>query len=258
MDTRLPDDSLFNKLYQKHCKLLKLSGYQPKTIDAYSRAIRRIGNYFGPRNIEQLSQNQLLDYFYQLLEKRSWSAVKLDLYGLRFFYTNILEKTWQDIPLIKSPKKTKRIPDIVTQKELREIIEATRVLSYKVFYFTIYSMGLRLGEGINLTVPDIDAMRMKVRVRKGKGNKDRFVPMPKKTLVTLRSFWQHHKHPLYIFPNRKRGLKNAHLVDTPLERGGIQTAIKSVRRQIGLKKRSHATPCGTVMLPIYWKLGLIL
>jgi len=253
MDTKLPDNPLFNKLYQKHCKLLKLHGFRPKTIDAYSRAIRRIGNYFGPGNIEHLSQDQLLEYFYQLLEKRSWSAVKLDLYGLRFFYTNILEKTWQDIPLIKPPKKTKRIPDIVTIKELEQIIAATHVLSYKVFFFTIYSMGLRLGEGINLTISDIDAQRMRVRIRKAKGNKDRLVPMPQNTLATLRYFWSLHQHPLYIFPNRKRGLQNAHLVDTPIERGGIQTAIRSVIKQIGLKKRSPAIPCGTATLPIYLK-----
>jgi len=95
MNTKLPDNPLFNKLYQKHCKLLTLHDFRPKTIDAYSRAIRRIGNYFGPGTIEHLSQDQLLEYFYQLLEKRSWSAVKLDLYGLRFFYTNVLKKTWQ-------------------------------------------------------------------------------------------------------------------------------------------------------------------
>ena len=257
MDTRLPDDKQFNKLYTKHCKLLKLHGFRPKTIDAYSRAIRRIGNYFGPGNIEQLSEDQLLEFFFQLLEIRSWSAVKLDLYGLRFFYTNVLDKTWQDIPLVKPPKRTKRIPDIVTHSELEQIIGATKVLSYKVFFFTIYSMGLRLSEGINLTVSDIDSQRMRVRVRKGKGNKDRMVPMPRKTLQTLREFWNIHTHPQYLFPNRKRGRKNAHLVESPLERGGIQTAIRKVVQEVGLKKRFPVTPFVTVMPLICLKQELI-
>lgn len=257
MDTRLPKDCLFNKLYQKHCKLLKLNGYRPKTIDAYSRAIRRIGNYFQPATIDGLSTDMLLEYFHDLLKSRSWSAVKLDLYGLRFFYTHVLGRTWQDIPLIKPPKRTKRIPDIVTREELEQIIAATRVMSYKIFYFTIYSMGLRLSEGIHLTVADIDAGRMRVRIRKGKGNKDRFVPMPKKTLVTLRAFWKYHRHPLYIFPNRKRGLKNAHLVDKPLEMGGIQTGLRTVIKQLGLKKRSHVILFDTAMPLICWKQVLI-
>jgi site-specific recombinase XerD len=78
---------------------------------------------------------------------------------------------------------------------------------------------------------------MRVHIRNAKGNKDRFVPLPKKTLGVLRNFWSLHKHPSFIFPSRKRGLKNAHLVDCPLDRGGIQVAIKTVVNEIGLKKK---------------------
>ncbi len=234
MNTSLPNDPQFSKYYIKHCKYLKLKGLQPKTIEAYARALRRIGNYFDTR-LDHLTSNQLLDYFHDLLESHSWSAVKLDLYGLKFFYTNVLKKTWEDIPLIKPPKTT-RIPDIVTIEQANQLFAATRKLSYKVFFFTIYSMGLRLGEGIRLSVGDIDANHMRVHIRNAKGNKDRFVPLPENTLRIMKNFWLVHKHPLFIFPNRKRGLKNAHLVDSPLERGGIQTAIKTVVEQIGIKK----------------------
>jgi integrase len=130
-------------------------------------------------------------------------------------------------------------------------------LSYKVFFFTIYSMGLRLGEGIKLTVGDIDSDHMRAHIRNAKGNKDRLVPLPQKTLRILRNFWTVHQHPVFIFPNRKRGLKNAHLVDSPLDRGGIQTAMKAVVQQIGIKKKSHVTPCVTVMPRICWRPALI-
>jgi len=234
MDIRLPKDPQFNKYYIKHCKYLKLKGLQPKTIEAYTRALRRIGNYFDGQ-LDNLSQDQLLDYFHDLLDSHSWSAVKLDLYGLKFFYTNILKKTWEDIPLIKPPKTT-RIPDIVTIEQANQLFSATSKLSYRVFFFTIYSLGLRLGEGIKLTVGDIDSVNMRVHIRNAKGNKDRLVPLPEKTLHVLRNFWKLHRHPSFLFPNRKRGLKNAHLVDSPLDRGGIQVAIKAVIEQIGLKK----------------------
>jgi site-specific recombinase XerD len=163
----------FNQYYSTHCKHLKLKGLQPKTIDAYSRAIRRIGDYF-EYQIYDLSKDQLLDYFYELLEHLSWSAVKLDLYGLKFFYTYVLDKTWMNIPLIKPPK-TKRIPDIVTTDEAQCLFKTTRKLSYRVFYFTLYSMGLRLSEGLQLQVGDIDADRMRVHIRHAKGNKDRLL-----------------------------------------------------------------------------------
>ena len=256
MNTKLPDDPQFNKYYKKHCKYLKLKGLQPKTIEAYSRAIRRIGNYFDAR-VDQLTSDQLLDYFNDLLKSHSWSAVKLDLYGLKFFYTNVLQKTWEDIPLIKPPKG-KRIPDILTIEQANQLFGATNKLSYKVFFFTIYSMGLRLGEGIKLTVGDIDSVNMRVHIRDAKGNKDRLVPLPGNTLRILKDFWSIHKHPAFIFPNRKRGLKNAHLVDSPLDRGGIQTAIKAVVKQIGIKKKLHAIHCATVMQRICWLLELTL
>jgi len=240
MNTNMPNDPQFNKYYCKHQKCLKLAGLQPKTVEAYSRAIRRIGNYFDSR-IENLTTDQLIDYFHELLKSHSWSAVKLDLYGLKFFHTRVLKKTWEDIPLIKPPK-TSRIPDILSVERLHQLVAATEKLSYRVFFFTIYSLGLRLGEGIPLMVGDIDCDNMRVHIRDAKGNKDRLVPLPEKTLRVLRDFWAVHRHPDFLFPNRKRGLKNAHLVETPLDRGGIQTAMKAVVKQLGIKKNLMPLP----------------
>ena len=236
MNINMPKNPQFNQYYRKHQKCLKLNGLQPKTIEAYSRAIRRIGNYFDCR-IDNLTSDQLIDYFNELLQCHSWSTVKLDLYGLKFFYTRVLHKTWDDIPLIKPPK-TSRIPDILSVEQLNRLFAATNRLSYKVFFFTTYSMGLRLGEGIRLTVGDIDSENMRGHIRDAKGNKDRLVPLPENTLRVLKKFWTVHKHPHFLFPSRKRGLKNAHLVDHPLDRAGIQTAMKAVVKQLGIKKIS--------------------
>jgi integrase len=199
--------------------------------------------------LEQLSFDQLTDYFTDLLKTHSWGTVKLDLYGLKFFYTHVLKKEWVDIPLVKAPK-TQRIPDILTLKQLQSLFTATNRLSYKVFFFVTYSLGLRLGEGLILQVGDIDASKMRVHIRDAKGNKDRLVPLPQNTLNVLRHFWWVHKHPTFIFPNRKRGLENAHLVDTPLDRGGVQSAMKKVVTELGLKKRFPAIHCATALQPI--------
>ncbi len=158
MNTKMHHNSQFNLYYQKHLKCLKLSGFQPKTVDAYARAIRKIGNYFDGR-IDNLTSEQLLAYFRDLLEASSWTTVKLDLYGLKSFYSQVLNKPWQDVPLIKPPKTT-RIPDILTIEQVEQLVNTTNIQSYRVFFFTIYSMGLRLGEGIRLTVGDIDSANM--------------------------------------------------------------------------------------------------
>ena len=237
----------FNHNYQSHLKHLKLKGLQPKTIEAYSRAIRRLGAYFN-QQIDALTEPQLADYFSDLLASHSWSSVKLDLYGLKFYYTHVLHKPWIAPKLIRPPR-VQRLPDIVTVKEAGQLFAATHTLSYKVFFFTLYSLGLRLGEGLRLQVGDIDAARCRVHIRDAKGNKDRLVPLPAATLALLRHFWQLHRNPVLLFPNRHGGLAAACRAVTPLDRSGVQAALRQVATQCGLKKRSPRTACATAMPP---------
>jgi integrase/recombinase XerD len=242
-----PNERKFKRNYKKHLQHLKLKGLQPKTIEAYSRAIRRIGTYF-EHDIDDLSKQQLTDYFTDLLSTHSWSAVKLDLYGLKFYYAHVLDKPWVNVDLIKPPK-AQRLPDIVTVEEVGRIFQATQKLSYRVFYFTVYSLCLRLGEGLRLQVGDIDAVRKRVHIRDSKGNKDRLVPLPDATRDVLRRFWSVHRNPVLLFPNRHAGLKGAGSATTPLDRGGVQITLRKVAEACGIKKRSPLTACATATLP---------
>lgn len=237
----------FNRRYQSQLKHLKLQGLQPKTIDAYARGIRRMGEYFDHR-IDDLSQAQLISYFSELIASHSWSAVKLDLYGYKFYVTHVLRKPWTMPQLIKPPK-AQRLPDIVTVDQAQALFAATRILSYRVFFFTLYSLGLRLGEGLALTVGDIDAQRRRVHVRDAKGNKDRFVPLPEATLAVLRRFWQTHRNPHLLFPSRRGGLQGAAAARATLDRGSIQLALRRVTSDLRLKKTSPPTACATAMRP---------
>lgn len=235
----------FDRRYQSHLKHLKLQGLQPKTIDAYARGIRRMGEYFDYR-IDELSEGQLTDYFSALIGSHSWSAVKLDLYGYKFYVTHVLRKPWIMPNLIKPPK-VQRLPDIVTIDQAQRLFAATRILSYRVFFFTLYSLGLRLGEGLALTVADIDAQRRRVHVRDAKGNKDRFVPLPETTLSVLRRFWLTHRNPHLLFPSRRQGLPGAATATRALDRGSIQVALRRVVGDVGLKKTSPPTACAIAM-----------
>lgn len=182
------------------------------------------------------------------MASHSWSSVKLDLYGLKFYYAHVLRQPWVAPGLIKPPR-SQRLPDIVTVDEARRLFAATRVVSYRVFYFTLYSLGLRLGEGLRLQVGDIDAARRRVHIRDAKGNRDRFVPLPHATQQILRRFWQVHRNPVLLFPNRHGGLKGAASATTPMDRGGVQTALHQVVESCSLKKRSRHTACATAMPP---------
>jgi site-specific recombinase XerD len=239
----LPHLADFDRHYESLLKHLKLKGLQPKTTEAYSRAIRRMGEYFDYR-VDHLSRDDLTDYFSKLSDAHSWSTVKLDLYGFKFYNEHVLQQPWV-LPNFIRPPNVQRLPDIVTVEQAQQLFCATRCLSYRVLFFTLYSLGLRLGEGLALRVGDIDATRHRVHVRDAKGNRDRLVPLSDLTLMVLRRFWSVHRNPELLFPNRAGGLKGAHLATTPLDRGGVQAALRQVTQDCGLKKRSRPTACAT-------------
>lgn len=137
----------------------------------------------------------------------------------------------------------------ISDDEAARLFQSTHKLSYKVFYFTVYSLGLRLGEGLRLQVGDIDAGRQRIHIRDSKGNKDRFVPLPQTTLEVLRRFWLVHRNPVFLFPNRKGGLRGNGSATSPLDRGGIQVTIRKVVTQCAIKKKLRRTHCATAMQP---------
>jgi integrase len=234
----------FKKLYQRHLRLLKLQGKSPKTIDAYSRAVRRISEHFDCCP-DKLTPEQLEIYFGELVDSHSWSTVKIDRLGLQFYWRYVLKRDWQWVNIIKPPK-IHTIPDILTPSEIERLIGATRKLRYRIFLLSTYSMGLRLEEALSLQVGDIDAERQRVHVRRGKGHKDRLVPLPDLTYEGLRALWRKHRHPKLIFPNAKGSFKTIQQATTHMDRGGTQKSMKIVVTECGIKKKFLYTPFATV------------
>lgn len=245
------EQSRFDEQYQRLLRMLKLQGKRDKTIDAYSRGVRRVAEYFDCCP-DTLTTEQFEIYFGELVESRSWSTVKVDRNGLQFFWKHVLKRDWQWLNIVKPPK-VHTIPDILTPAEIEKLIGATRKLRYRVFLLTTYSMGLRLEEALSLQVGDIDAERKRVHIRRGKGHKDRLVPLPDLTCQALRALWSKHKHPFLLFPNAKGSLKTVRNATTHMDRGGAQIAMKTVVKECGIKKKSLFTPCVTVLPPIYSK-----
>lgn len=223
----------FNSLYSRHVSALHRQGKAKTTIDVYSRAVRRITEFFD-RCPDQLTEDQLKDYFTALVKSHSWSTVKTDRNGLQFFYTHVLNKRWTWIDIVKPPR-TKTLPDILTVAEVECLINGARERRYQTFILTTYSMGLRLGETLNLQVGDIDSERMKVHIRCGKGRKDRFVTLPKASLLVLRAYWVTHRHPTLLFPAGKQSVTR-HSSSKVMDRGGLQKAIKAIAKDCRIHK----------------------
>jgi integrase len=118
------------------------------------------------------------------------------------------------------------------------MIGAARQLRYRVFVLTTYSMGLRLGEALALQVGDIDAQRRRVHIRRGKGHKDRFVPLPDLTYRALRALWIKHRNPSLLFPSTVGTPERSANTTTTMARTGVQRAVKCLVDEVGIKKIS--------------------
>ena len=105
------------------------------------------------------------------------------------------------------------------------------------FFWSVYSLGLRLEEALNLQVGDIDGQRMMVHVHRGKGAKDRYLPLPPTTLLLLREFWKTHRNPKLLFPAEGRKHSGQSTATTPISPTSVQGAIKKIVDKLKLTKQ---------------------
>ena len=226
----------YESLYAQHVSALKRQGKSKSTIDVYSRAVRRITAFFD-RCPDKLTVDDLKTSFSSLVETHSWSTVKVDRNGLQFFYKHVLDKKWTWVDIVKPPQ-VKSLPDILTPDEITRLINITKEARYQTYILTVYSMGLRLGEALNLKSGDLDSQPhvMRVHIRKGKGKKDRYVTLPQVTLQALRRYWATHRHPQFIFPAGKNAAERSQ-ANVHMDKSGVQKSFQVIVKQCGIHKQ---------------------
>lgn len=229
----------FNKLYNLHLRALKLQGMSDSTSDVYARAIRRLSERFDCVP-DKITADQLATHFSELVDSHSWSTVKVDRCGIQFFWKYVLKRDWKWIDIVKAPK-VHSLPDVFSVAEIRLLLVTTDLLRYRTFILCTYCMGLRLAETLNLQISDIDAANQRVHIRRGKGHKDRFVPLPDLVLQQMRLMWASHRHPKFIFPSTK-SLPNIQHATGHMSRGTTQKAFNEIVQQCGIKKKFQSTP----------------
>jgi integrase/recombinase XerD len=132
-----------------------------------------------------------------------------------------------------------KLPVILSANEVRRLLALVPALDHRVCLSLIYSCGLRLGEGLRLEVRDIDAERRLIHIRGGKGNQDRYVPLPQRTLLLLREQWKAHRHPTLLFPAKGHSGLGARTATEPLCRSTLQRAFRLALKASGIKKEAH-------------------
>jgi integrase/recombinase XerD len=126
----------------------------------------------------------------------------------------------------------------VAAQNSSQILGRIRLPRYKVCLTTIYSCGLRLQEGTHLQVADLDSARMMIHVRHGKGAKDRYVPLPERTLQLLRQYWVTHRNPVLLFPAAGRNHLDLARSTEPMSKSSVQDAFHAALKESGNNKRA--------------------
>lgn len=228
-------------LRQRMIDDMQLKGLSASTQQGYLNAVRRLAEHYH-RSPDQLSEEDLRQYFLYLANERkaARSTATIAICGIRFFYEQTLGLQLGTLHLVRPPRR-KKLPAILSRDEVRRALTAVRIPAYRACLTTIYACGLRANEGAHLRVEDVDSGRMFLHIVQGKGNRDRFVPLPEPTLQMLRAFWKTHRSRPWLFPAparpwRDHGLTSA---DRPVDRRCLHAAFKRALRHCGIAKAAH-------------------
>ena len=225
----------FQSRYEEMIQAMKLHGLRTRTIESYCSSMRRVGHFFD-RCPEDLSPTELKNFFSAMLERYSWSTIKVTLSALQFFHRYVLDREMEWIKIVRPPR-VYRIPDIPTREEVRLVINTVRKLRYRVFLLFVYSLGLRITEGLAVEVSDIHCKQQRVLIRDGKGGVDRYVPLPEMTYRVLRRFWPTHRHPRLLFPSPQGSRFQSPIpASKHMDASGVQAAFKAARLECGIDK----------------------
>jgi integrase/recombinase XerD len=226
------------ELRKKMIECLQLRGFSERTQEAYTRAVRQLAEHYH-KSPDLITEEELRQYFLYIINVKHYSrnTTTIALCGIRFFFEQTLNRNWSLFNIVR-PAPEHKLPVILSLEEVREILNRVRLLRYRVCLSTIYACGLRLQEGIRLAVPDIDSARMMIHVRHGKGNKDRYVPLPQRTLELLRDYWSTHRNPVLIFPAEGRDHIDLSKATEPMSKSSVQDAFRAALKQSGINKRA--------------------
>jgi integrase/recombinase XerD len=221
------------QLRQQMLEELQRRNYSAGTIATYLRTIQDLALYCS-KSPDRLGPEQIRRYQVHLLRERKLAVttVRLAVAALRFFFGKILRRGYSPEHL-PYPKHRQRLPTVVSQDEVRRLIEAASNLYHRALLMTLYSTGMRRAEVARLRVADIDSQRMLIRIRQGKGGRDRDVPLSPALLETLREYWRWMKPRTYLFP----GTVDNWRADKPLTPKGVWIACREAAQRAGIAKK---------------------
>jgi site-specific recombinase XerD len=246
------------ELRKQYLNYLRYRNYSANTIKHYCSCLIQLSKYYN-LSPDKLTRDQFIDYLYYLVEVKQVSSVYLNqlLSAYKILTVEVLRRPWEDFA-IRRPKLEKKLPDILSQQEVKQIIDSSSNLKHRTFIALIYSCGLRVSEVTKLRATDIDSTRMQIHIRAAKGAKDRYVMLSEKILFMLKEYWKKYRPKDYLFEGEKKGKAIAvrtiqYAFARAVIRSGInkQTGVHSLRHSFA----THLLENGVNLLAIQKLLG---
>lgn len=219
-----------DKLSDRMLEDLRIRNYAPNTQKAYIDRVAKFVAHFNNTPPSRLGPKEIRAYQVHLVEKKkcSWTMLNQTVCALRFFYGKTLGQEWtiKHIPYAKSEKK---LPVVLSQSEASTLLRVADNMTHLAMILLAYSAGLRVSEIANLELKDIDSNRMIIHVRKGKGRKDRIVPLSPVLLSIAREHWLIERPQKLLFPGRDP--------NRPISSASIEKVVRNTAKAAGIKKR---------------------
>lgn len=217
------------EVLQKLTRDLEMRGRSIETIKEYTTKVRLFQDYYD-KSADQMGEKEILDYLHYLANEKEINPQSVNTYNsaLRFVYGVTLDVVlnYKKLPRLK---QYRRIPQIFTKEEIRKILDGTGSKIHKAMLMLGYGSGLRLSEITNLKASDIESDQMRILVRQGKGNRDRYAMLPQSTLEYLREYWKEYRPKEWLFEAPRTGGRYHNRT--------LQDAFKSALRKSGVKKQ---------------------
>ena len=223
--------------YEQSIRALQLAGMSERTQECYTRAVRLLVDFY-QKTPDLVIEPELQDYFLHRRNVSKWSAATLRIAysGIKFFFIHVLQRDWHIFSYLKA-KREQRLPCILSREEVFSILNHLTTFHNYAFHSTVYGCGLRISEALALQVSDIDGKRMMIHVHRGKGAKDRYVPLAQDTYQLLRRYWASHRNPVLIFPALGRGGNEGPSAKTHMALDSAQGAFRRAKFAAGITKR---------------------
>ena len=222
------------QLIKKMKEDMKMRNFSKYTYDSYLGKTKDIMRYYGEKKLEEVTIEELRRFLLKYLkEERKLADRSINYYNsvIRFIYEVTLDKVLnkKQLPMRKQ-KKT--VYKVLTKEELSTFFNACDNFKFKTIFMLVYGSGLRIGEVANLRVEDIDSKKMRIFVREGKGNKERYTILPKQSLEMLRTYWSKYRQ------NKRRGRIFLSETGKAITVGVIREHFRKYRRKAKINEKA--------------------